>query len=130
MDIKVNLQGLFLDLGRFRQGAEIGYNRLYYYYFIVPYPPTVYYYEASVGPVSLSALGAFELFRNLFFQVSAGSVPRPCTRSRSERRWPYRSPPTWRWSSATAPPSPWGSRSDSSTWCVSGARGSGAGDAT
>jgi hypothetical protein len=72
-DIKVNVQGLFLDFGRFRLGAEIGYNRLYYYYFVVPNPPfSPNHYYGSVGPVSLSALGAFEAFRNFFVQTSAG----------------------------------------------------------
>lgn len=72
-DIKVNLQGLFLDFGRFQLGAEIGYNRLYYYYFIVPNPPfSPNHYYGSVGPVSLSALGAFEVFQNFFVQAAAG----------------------------------------------------------
>ncbi|MBN1836242.1 MAG: hypothetical protein JW820_10355 [Spirochaetales bacterium] len=72
-DIKVNLQGLFLQFGGFRLGAEIGYNRLYYYYFVVPNPPfSPNHYYGSVGPVSLSALGAFEVIRNLFVQLSAG----------------------------------------------------------
>jgi hypothetical protein len=72
-DIKVNVQGLFLDFGRFSLGAEIGYNRLYYYYFIVPNPPfSPNHYYGSVGPVNLSVLGALEVFQNFFVQASAG----------------------------------------------------------
>jgi len=69
-DIKINVQGLFLDLGRFDLGAELGWTRLYYYHFRVPPVPNNYY--GSVGPVNLSVLGALELFRNFYVQAAAG----------------------------------------------------------
>jgi hypothetical protein len=68
-DIKVNVQGLFLDLGRLEVGAELGWTRLYYYHFRVP-GPTNYY--GSVGPVNISVLGSLELFRNFYVQAAAG----------------------------------------------------------
>jgi hypothetical protein len=73
VDIKVNLQGLFLDFGRVSLGAEIGYNRLYYYYVVVPWVPSNLYYEGSVGPVNISVLGAVEVARNFFIQAAAGA---------------------------------------------------------
>lgn len=68
-DIKVTVQGLFLEFGRFDVGAEIGWNRIYYYYFRYPGPV---HYEGSVGPVNISALGAVELFPNFFLQAAVG----------------------------------------------------------
>jgi hypothetical protein len=72
LDIKGNVQGLFMDLGPITLGAELGYNRLYYYYVRVPYLPSPLIYEKSVGPVSLSILGAFEVFSNFFVQAVLG----------------------------------------------------------